>query len=149
SSCAQIMVHLSRLCEEVLLWTSYEFGFATLDDSYSTGSSIMPQKKNSDLAELVRAKSGRVFGSLVAFLTLLKGLPLTYNKDLQEDKEGLFDTVQTVQGALTHLAGMIRTATYHPDRMREASEKNFTNATDLADYLAKKNVPFREAHEIA
>jgi len=146
---AQIMVHLSRLCEETLLWTSYEFGFATLDDSYSTGSSIMPQKKNSDLAELVRAKSGRVFGSLVGLLTVLKGLPLTYNKDMQEDKEGLFDTVQTIQGALTHLAGMVRTMTFNTVRMKDAAERNFTNATDLADYLAKKGMPFREAHEVA
>lgn len=144
-----LMMHLSRLCEEVLLWTSFEFGFVTLDDAFSTGSSIMPQKKNSDLAELVRGKTGRVYGALVGLLTVLKGLPLTYNKDMQEDKEGVFDVVQTVTGALQHLSGMIETMTVHPEVMRRAAEGNFTNATDVADYLAKRGLPFREAHEVA
>lgn len=144
-----LMVHLSRLCEEVLLWTSFEFGFVTLDDAFSTGSSIMPQKKNSDLAELVRGKTGRVYGALIGLLTVLKGLPLTYNKDMQEDKEGVFDVAQTITGALTHLSGMIETMTVHPETMRSAAEGNFTNATDVADYLAKKGLPFREAHEVA
>jgi len=144
-----LMVHLSRFCEEILLWTSYEFSFVTLDDSFTSGSSIMPQKKNSDLAELVRGKSGRVFGSLFALLTVLKGLPLTYNKDMQEDKEGLFDVAENLDGALTHLAGMVKTMSVNKTTMRKAAEGNFTNATDLADYLAKKGMPFRDAHEVA
>lgn len=148
SNSALLMVHLSRFCEEILIWTSYEFGFASLDDAFSSGSSIMPQKKNADLAELVRGKSGRVFGNLVGLLTVLKGLPLTYNKDMQEDKEGLFDSVATIQGALTHLTGMVQTMTINAEKMEEAAQGNFTNATDLADYLAKKGMPFREAHEV-
>ena len=148
SNCAIISMHLSRFCEEVVIWTSYEFNFITLDDSYSTGSSMMPQKKNPDLAELIRGKTGRVYGNLFAILTTLKGLPLTYNKDMQEDKECLFDTVKTLEGALFHLKGMIETWQVNDARMREAAESNFTDATDFADYLSKKGIPFREAHEI-
>lgn len=146
---ALVSMHLSRFCEEVVLWSSYEFGFITLDDAFSTGSSMMPQKKNPDLAELVRGKTGRVYGNLLAILTALKGLPLTYNKDMQEDKEALFDTVETVDGALFHLSGMTASWQVNRDRMSAAASGNFTNATDLADYLAKKGTPFREAHEIA
>jgi argininosuccinate lyase len=148
SSCALISTHLSRFCEEIVLWSSYEFGFVTLDEAFSTGSSMMPQKKNPDLAELVRGKTGRVYGNLMAFLTMLKGLPLTYNKDMQEDKEGLFDTVNTVEGALIHLKGMVDSWLISKEKMYKAAGGNYTNATDFADYLAKKGIPFREAHEI-
>jgi len=145
---ALIAAHLSRLCEEIVLWSSAEFGFITLSGAFSTGSSIMPQKKNADLAELVRGKTGRVYGSLLAMLTTLKGLPLTYNKDFQEDKEGLFDSIDTVQRSLLHVRGMIATLKVNAVRARKAASQGFLNATDLADYLAKKGVPFREAHEI-
>jgi len=145
---ALIAAHLSRLCEEIVLWSSAEFGFISISGAFSTGSSIMPQKKNADLAELVRGKTGRVYGSLLAMLTTLKGLPLTYNKDFQEDKEGLFDSVDTVQRSLLHVRGMIATLRVNAVRAREAASQGFLNATDLADYLAKKGVPFREAHEI-
>ena len=148
SAAALISMHLSRFCEEVVLWTSYEFGFVILDDEFSTGSSMMPQKKNPDLAELVRGKTGRVYGNLMSILTTLKGLPLTYNKDMQEDKECLFDTVRTIEGALTHLAGMVGSWKLSKEKMYKAAGSNYTNATDLADYLAKKGIPFREAHEI-
>lgn len=148
SAAALCIVHLSRFCEEVILWSSSEFGFVVLDDAFSSGSSMMPQKKNPDLAELVRGKTGRVVGSLVSLLTTLKGLPLTYNKDMQEDKEPLFDVSETILGALRHLAGMTKTLRLNSQKMKEAAQGNFTNATDLADYLAKKGVPFREAHEI-
>jgi len=131
-----------------VLWSSAEFGFITVSGAFSTGSSIMPQKKNADLAELVRGKTGRVYGSLLAMLTTLKGLPLTYNKDFQEDKEGLFDSVDTVQGSLLHVRGMIATLKVNAVKARKAASQGFLNATDLADYLAKKGVPFREAHEI-
>lgn len=148
-ACASIaMMHLSRLCEEIFLWTTGEFGFIELDDSLSTGSSMMPQKKNPDFAELVRGKTGRVYGSLVGLLTTMKGLPLTYNKDMQEDKEGTFDSVDTLLGSLTVVAAMVRTWKVHAPRMRQAAEQGFTNATDAADYLAKKGMPFREAHEV-
>lgn len=144
-----IMVHLSRLSEELILWSSQEFGFVTLPQEYCTGSSMMPQKVNPDVPELVRGKSGRVFGHLVGILTVLKGLPLAYNKDLQEDKEGLFDALDTVFACVKILTQMIPGLTPHPEKMRQATEEGFLLATDLADYLADKGVPFREAHEIS
>jgi argininosuccinate lyase len=143
-----IQMHLSRLSEEIILWSSAEFAFIELDDSLSTGSSIMPQKKNADYAELIRGKTGRVYGSLLGLLTTLKGLPLTYNKDMQEDKEGLFDAVDTIVGSLRIMSDMIRTLSVRRDRMRAQTEAGFINATDAADYLAKKGLPFREAHEV-
>lgn len=142
------VMHLSRFCEEIVLWCSSEFGFLELDDAYTTGSSIMPQKKNPDVAELIRGKTGRVFGNLVGMLTVLKGLPLTYNKDLQEDKEGLFDTVDTLKQALPLFAGMLRTARVNREKMQQSIEKDFSGATDLADHLVKLGVPFRQAHGI-
>ncbi len=144
-----IMVHLSRFCEEIILWSSAEFGFLQLDDAYSTGSSMMPQKKNPDMAELVRGKCGRVFGDLQALLTVLKGLPLAYNKDLQEDKEALFDAVDTVKKCLMVFEPMLKTARFNREAMAAAARGGFTNATDLADYLAKKGMPFRAAHKTA
>ncbi|SHE95465.1 argininosuccinate lyase [Seinonella peptonophila] len=143
-----IMVHLSRLAEELILWSSDEFRYIELDDAFCTGSSMMPQKKNPDIPELVRGKSGRVIGHLMGILTTIKGLPLTYNKDLQEDKEGLFDTVHTLQGSLQLMAQMIATMTVNKKRMASGAESGFTNATDLADYLVNKGLPFREAHEV-
>lgn len=143
-----LMMHLSRLSEEIILWSSQEFKFVDLDDSFSTGSSIMPQKKNPDMAELIRGKTGRVYGNLVGLLTVLKGLPLAYNKDMQEDKEGMFDTVKTVTGSLKIFAGMIRTMKVRTDEMKKATKNDFSNATELADYLADKGMPFREAHEV-
>ncbi|WP_243291259.1 argininosuccinate lyase [Bacillus sp. FJAT-47783] len=143
-----VMVHLSRFCEELILWCSQEFQFVEMDDAYSTGSSIMPQKKNPDMAELIRGKSGRVFGNLMSLLTVLKGLPLAYNKDLQEDKEGMFDTVKTIEGCLKIMTGMIKTLKVKKDRMEQSVNEDFSNATELADYLAKKGLPFREAHEV-
>jgi argininosuccinate lyase len=143
-----IMTHLSRLCEELVLWSSTEFGFVELDDAFCTGSSMMPQKKNPDVAELVRGKTGRVYGHLIGLLTMLKGLPLTYNKDMQEDKEGLFDTVRTLDGALRLMAPLIATMKVNRDRMRGAVQRDFSNATDLADYLVKQGLPFRQAHEV-
>ncbi len=148
STSSILMMHLSRLSEEIILWSSQEFRFIELDDSFSTGSSIMPQKKNPDMAELIRGKTGRVYGNLVGLLTVLKGLPLAYNKDMQEDKEGMFDTVKTVTGSLKIFAGMIRTLKVRTDEMTKATKTDFSNATELADYLAEKGVPFREAHEI-
>ncbi|WP_353948550.1 argininosuccinate lyase [Sporolactobacillus sp. Y61] len=148
SACSLIMVHLSRLSEEMVLWSSQEFQFIELDDAFCTGSSIMPQKKNPDVSELLRGKTGRVFGHLIGLLTVLKGLPLAYNKDMQEDKEGIFDTVKTLTGALQLLAPILETMTVKKDRMRHAVEKDYSNATDIADYLAKKGLPFREAHAI-
>ena len=147
SAAALTMVHLSRLAEEVILWTSAEFAFARLDDRYSTGSSIMPQKKNPDVAELARGKSARVIGNLVQALTMLKGQPLAYNKDNQEDKESLFDSVDTILITLRVVAAMLPTMTFDGERGRTAAVANFALATDVADYLAKKGVPFREAHE--
>ena len=147
SALSLVMVHLSRLSEELLLWTSLEFSFVELDDAYTTGSSIMPQKKNSDMAELIRGKSGRVFGDLVATLTMLKGLPLAYNKDLQEDKEAIFDGFDTVKSCITVMVGMIDTMKVNKAAMLEAAKKGFLNATDLADYLTKKGMPFREAYK--
>lgn len=143
-----VMTHLSRLCEEIVLWSSTEFQFVELDDAFTTGSSIMPQKKNPDVAELVRGKTGRVYGNLIGMLTVLKALPLAYNKDMQEDKEGMFDTVRTLQGALQLFAPMIETMKVNRGRMRQAVNQDFSNATDIADYLASKGMPFRQAHEV-
>ncbi|TYO94449.1 argininosuccinate lyase [Desulfallas thermosapovorans] len=143
-----IMVHLSRFCEEIILWSSAEFGFIELDDAYSTGSSMMPQKKNPDVAELIRGKSGRVFGDLTALLTMLKGLPLAYNKDMQEDKEALFDAVDTVKKCLLIFQPLVATMRVRKENMARAARGGFTNATDLADYLVQQGVPFREAHAI-
>ncbi len=145
---ASSMVHLSRLCEEVVLWSSQEFAFIDLDDAYSTGSSIMPQKKNPDIAELVRGKTGRVSGHLMAMLMTMKGLPLAYNKDMQEDKEGLFDAIDTWQKCLLMMTPMMATMTVKEGRMKEAASGGFTNATDLADYLVGKGLPFRDAHRV-
>lgn len=145
---ATIMMHLSRSCEELILWSSAEFNFIEMDDSYSTGSSIMPQKKNPDVAELIRGKTGRVYGSLMALLTVMKSLPLAYNKDMQEDKENLFNAIDTVKGCLMLYAPMIKTMQVNQANMYQAAKGGFTNATDVADYLAKKGVPFRQAHEI-
>ncbi|MFP4661980.1 MAG: argininosuccinate lyase [Halanaerobiales bacterium] len=143
-----IIMHLSRLSEEIILWSSGEFDFIELDDAYSTGSSIMPQKKNPDIAELVRGKTGRVYGNLLQLLTTLKGLPLAYNKDMQEDKEGLFDTVDTLKVILKIYPEMLDTMKVKEDNMLQACKKGFLNATDLADYLAKNGLPFRKAHEV-
>ena len=144
---AIIMMHLSRFSEEIILWSSWEFKFVELDDSFTTGSSIMPQKKNSDMAELVRGKTGRVYGDLMAMLTMLKGLPLAYNKDMQEDKEAIFDAVDTVKQCLSVFTPMIATMKVLPDNMLKAAQKGFINATDLADYLTKKGMPFRTAYK--
>ncbi len=148
ADCAIIAAHLSRLAEETILWCSREFGFVELDDAYSTGSSIMPQKKNPDVAELVRGKTGRVYGDLTTLLTLLKGLPLAYNKDMQEDKEAIFDSVDTVCDCLRLYAPMLRTMKVNAANMRKAAAEGFINATDCADYLTKKGVPFREAYKL-
>jgi argininosuccinate lyase len=148
ANAATCMMHLSRLGEEIVLWTTGEFGFMELHDSLSTGSSMMPQKKNADFAELIRGKTGRVYGALMGILTTMKGLPLAYNKDMQEDKEGIFDAVDTVLGSLRVAADMIETSKIHPARMKAAAELGYVNATDAADYLAKKGLPFREAHEV-
>ena len=143
-----IMAHLSRLCEEIILWANPAFGFVSLSDGYSTGSSIMPQKKNPDVAELMRGTTGRVSGALMGLLTTVKGLPLTYNRDLQEDKEGFLDTDRTVTASLTLMAGMLDETTFRTDRMRAACARGFLNATELADYLVGKGLPFREAHHV-
>lgn len=143
-----IMMHLSRFCEELVVWSSMEFRFVEMDDAFSTGSSIMPQKKNPDVAELIRGKIGRVYGDLMAILTVMKGLPLTYNKDMQEDKEALFDAVDTVKGCLSIFTPMLQTVTFNRQRMLDATKDGFLNATDLADYLAGKGMPFREAHTV-
>ncbi len=148
SAAAISAMHLSRFCEEIILWSSQEFHFIDLDDAYSTGSSIMPQKKNPDVAELMRGKTGRVYGHLMAMLTVMKGIPLAYNKDMQEDKEGLFDTVETWQKCLLVMTPMLKTMRVRQDNMLEAAKGGFTNATDLADYLVRKGVPFRDAHAI-
>ena len=143
------MVHLSRFSEEIILWSSWEFKFIELSDAYTTGSSIMPQKKNPDMAELVRGKTGRVYGDLMALLTTLKGLPLAYNKDMQEDKEGLFDAIDTVKMCLQVFAPMVATMTANTQNMKRAAQTGFINATDLADYLVKKGLPFRSAYKIS
>ena len=148
SAFALLMTHLSRFAEEVILWSSWEFKFIELDDSYTTGSSIMPQKKNPDMAELVRGKTGRVYGDLMALLTTLKGLPLAYNKDMQEDKEAIFDAIDTVKMCLKVFAPMIATMTVNGENTYRAAQKGFINATDLADYLTKKGMPFRSAYKI-
>jgi len=149
SALSILMMHLSRFSEELILWSSQEFAFIDLDDAYATGSSIMPQKKNPDIAELTRGKTGRVYGDLVALLVVMKGLPLAYNKDMQEDKESLFDAIDTVKGALVPFTGMIDTMTIKKDSMARAAAGGFTNATDLADYLVRKGLPFRSAHEVS
>ncbi|WP_404451078.1 argininosuccinate lyase [Virgibacillus necropolis] len=148
SNASILMVHLSRLSEEMVIWSSQEFNFIEIDDSFSTGSSIMPQKKNPDVPELLRGKTGRVFGDLIGLLTVLKGLPLAYNKDLQEDKEGMFDTVDTLEGSLTLLAPMLDTMKVNDKTMRKAVTQDYSNATDIADYLATKGMPFRQAHDV-
>ena len=149
SAIATLMMHLSRFSEEIILWASWEFKFIELSDAYTTGSSIMPQKKNPDMAELVRGKTGRVYGDLMAMLTTLKGLPLAYNKDMQEDKEAVFDAVDTVKMCLKVFAPMLATMTARPDNMKKAAQGGFINATDLADYLVKKGLPFRSAYKIS
>ena len=148
SALSILMMHLSRFSEEIILWCSWEFKFVELDDAYSTGSSIMPQKKNPDVAELVRGKTGRVYGALVTLLTVMKSLPLAYNKDMQEDKEPVFDAVDTVEMCLPVFAAMLDTMTVHTDNMRAAAGKGFINATDCADYLTKKGMPFRDAYTV-
>lgn len=148
SFAAILMVHLSRLSEELILWSSTEFSFIELDDAHCTGSSIMPQKKNPDVCELVRGKTGRVVGHLMAMLVILKGLPMTYNKDMQEDKEGLFDTIDTLKFSLSVYAAMLKGMKVNADRMRQVLDDDFSNATDMADYLVRKGLPFREAHAV-
>lgn len=148
SNAAILMMHLSRLSEELIMWCSYEFNYLEMADEYSTGSSIMPQKKNPDMAELTRGKTGRVYGHLMGLLATMKSLPLAYNKDMQEDKEGVFDTVKTIMPCLKVLTGMINTMTVHSDQMQHAVQNDFSNATELADYLATKGIPFRQAHAI-
>jgi argininosuccinate lyase len=143
-----LMMHLSRLSEEIILWSTREFGFIDLPDSFCTGSSIMPQKKNPDVLELIRGKTGRVYGNLMALLTTMKGLPLTYNKDMQEDKEALFDTVDTVEQCLTVLSMLMKEISFNSTRMKQATEGGYLMATDLADYLVTKGMTFRNAHEI-
>jgi argininosuccinate lyase len=142
------MMHLSRMSEELIIWSSAQFGFVTLSDSFCTGSSIMPQKKNPDVPEVIRGKTGRVFGHLVALLTLMKSQPLAYNKDNQEDKEPLFDTVDNLRGSLKVFADMVPAITCNAQRMREAALQGFATATDLADYLVRRGMPFRDAHEV-
>ena len=143
-----IMMHLSRFSEEIIIWNSNEYKFVELDDAYSTGSSIMPQKKNPDIAELVRGKTGRVYGALMSLLTTMKGIPLAYDKDIQEDKELTFDAIDTAKGCISLFKGMIDTMTLNKDIMEASAKHGFTNATDAADYLVRKGVPFRDAHGI-
>jgi len=148
SCCSMIMMHFSRFCEEIILWSSDEFRFIELDDAYSTGSSIMPQKKNPDMAELIRGKTGRVYGNLMSLLTVMKSLPLAYNKDMQEDKEALFDTLDTIKQCIQVFTGMVSTAKFNTIQMERGALSGFANATDAADYLVKKDLPFRSAHEV-
>ncbi len=148
SDMSLIMMHLSRFCEEIIIWNSNEYQFIEIDDSYSTGSSIMPQKKNPDIAELVRGKTGRVYGSLISLLTTMKGIPLAYNKDMQEDKEFVFDAIDTTKGCITLFHGMLSTLSFCRENMRASAERGFTNATDAADYLVNHGVAFRDAHGI-
>lgn len=148
SALSTIMMHLSRFCEEIIIWNSDEYRFVEIDDAYSTGSSIMPQKKNPDIAELIRGKTGRVYGALVSILTTMKGIPLAYNKDIQEDKELTFDAIDTVKGCLALFDGMVRTMRFHKEIMEKSAVKGFTNATDAADYLVRRGVPFRDAHSV-
>ena len=147
-ACSVMMMHLSRFCEEIILWNTNEFRFVEIDDGYATGSSIMPQKKNPDMAELTRGKTGRVYGDLVTLLTVMKGLPLAYNKDMQEDKEALFDARDTLVKCLDVFTGMFKTLKFRKDVMHAGAGGGFANATDAADYLVKKGLPFREAHEV-
>ena len=149
SACSILIMHLSRLSEEIILYASQEFKFYELDDAYSTGSSMMPQKKNPDVAELTRGKTGRVYGDLISLLVIMKGLPLTYNKDMQEVQEAMFDCIETIKAVLPPFTGMMKTMTIRKDRMEAAALEGFTNATDLADYLVKKGLPFRETHAIS
>ena len=142
------MMHLSRFSEEIITWNSNEYGFVEIDDAYSTGSSIMPQKKNPDIAELVRGKTGRVYGALMGLLTTMKGIPLAYNKDMQEDKELTFDAIDTMKGCLALFTGMLSAISFNREAMEESAKKGFTNATDAADYLVSRGVPFRDAHGI-
>ena len=148
SALSTISMHLSRFCEEIIIWNTNEYRFVEMDDSYSTGSSIMPQKKNPDIAELIRGKAGRVYGALVSMLTITKGIPLAYNKDLQEDKELTFDAIDTVKGCLLLFTGMVSSMSFRKDVMEESAKKGFTNATDAADYLVNHGVAFRDAHGI-
>lgn len=148
SALSTISMHLSRFCEEIIIWNTNEYRFVEMDDSYSTGSSIMPQKKNPDIAELIRGKAGRVYGALVSMLTITKGIPLAYNKDLQEDKELTFDAIDTVKGCILLFTGMVSTMTFRKDVMEESAKRGFTNATDAADYLVNHGVAFRDAHGI-
>ena len=148
SALSTVMMHLSRFCEEIIMWNSNEYRFVEIDDGYSTGSSIMPQKKNPDIAELVRGKTGRVYGALMSILTTMKGIPLAYNKDMQEDKEFTFDAIDTVKGCIALFNGMISTMAFNKDNMEKSAKNGFTNATDAADYLVNNGVPFRDAHGI-
>jgi argininosuccinate lyase len=148
SALSTTMMHLSRFCEEIIIWNTNEYRFVELDDAYSTGSSIMPQKKNPDIAELIRGKTGRVYGALMSLLTVMKGLPLAYNKDMQEDKEFTFDAIDTVKGCLALFNGMLSTMKFNKEAMAQSAKNGFTNATDAADYLVTKGVPFRDAHGI-
>ena len=148
SACSTIMMHLSRFCEEIIIWNTNEYQFVDIDDSYSTGSSIMPQKKNPDIAELIRGKTGRVYGALVSILTTMKGLPLAYNKDMQEDKELTFDAIDTVKGCILLFTGMLASMKFNKSVMEASAKNGFTNATDAADYLVNHGVPFRDAHGI-
>ncbi len=148
SNASILMMHLSRFCEELIIWNTSEFGFVEMDDSYSTGSSIMPQKKNPDVAELIRGKTGRVYGNLMGILTVMKSLPLAYNKDMQEDKEGMFDTVDTLKSVIPIFNEMLATITFNSGKMMQATKMGFLSATDIADYLVKKGLPFRSAHEV-
>ena len=148
SALSTIMMHLSRFCEEIIIWNSNEYRFVEIDDSYSTGSSIMPQKKNPDIAELIRGKTGRVYGALISLLTTMKGIPLAYNKDMQEDKELSFDAIDTVKGCISLFTGMIDTMKFNNQVMETSAKNGFTNATDAADYLVNHGVPFRDAHGI-
>lgn len=146
--CSMVSMHLSRLCEELILWATEEFSFISIDDAFATGSSIMPQKKNPDMAELIRGKTGRVYGNLISLLTVMKALPLAYNKDMQEDKEAVFDSEETVKKCLKVMAAMLPAITFNKKRMKAAAKGGYTGATDVADYLVKKGLPFRKAHEI-
>ena len=148
SALSTVMMHLSRFCEEIIMWNSNEYRFVEIDDGYSTGSSIMPQKKNPDIAELVRGKTGRVYGALMSILTTMKGIPMAYNKDMQEDKEFTFDAIDTVKGCIALFNGMISTMVFNKDNMEKSAKNGFTNATDAADYLVNNGVPFRDAHGI-
>ncbi|WP_026486241.1 argininosuccinate lyase [Caldanaerobius polysaccharolyticus] len=149
SAASIIMMHLSRFCEELILWNSKEFGFVEIDDSFATGSSMMPQKKNPDAAELIRGKTGRVYGDLITLLTLMKGLPLAYNKDMQEDKEAVFDGIDTIKACVKVFDGMMKAIKFNKENMRNSAKNGYMNATDMADYLVRKGMSFREAHEIA